>query len=71
MATVTVQFGGKGGAAYDLQTNEDLVAVRTWDRQPDNQKGHRPKTTPQLITPMSVATLSSNIATGRSEDGPR
>ena len=29
MATVEVQFGGKGGAVYELETNHDLVAVRT------------------------------------------
>jgi subtilisin family serine protease len=27
--TVQVQFGGRSGEVYDLQTNEDLVAVRT------------------------------------------
>ena len=26
--TVQVQFGGRSGEVYDLQTNEDLVAVR-------------------------------------------
>ena len=29
MATVEVQYGGKSGAVYQLQTNNDLVAVRT------------------------------------------
>ena len=29
MATVEVQFGGKSGAVYELETNHDLVAVRT------------------------------------------
>jgi subtilisin family serine protease len=34
MARVQVQFGGKGGHTYELETNEDLVAVRTCDRAP-------------------------------------
>jgi len=29
MATVEVQYGGKSGAVYQLETNHDLVAVRT------------------------------------------
>ena len=31
MARVQVQFGGKNGRVYDLETNEDLVAIRTRD----------------------------------------
>ena len=31
MATVQVQFGGKGGTTYNLETNADLVAVRAAD----------------------------------------
>ena len=34
MATVQVQFGGKGGRTYSLETNQDLVAVRTYDKAP-------------------------------------
>jgi subtilisin family serine protease len=34
MARVQVQFGGRGGAVFDLETNEDLVAIRTRDRAP-------------------------------------
>lgn len=34
MATVQVQFGGRAGAAFDLQTSEDLVAIRTCSKAP-------------------------------------
>src|SRR5712692_2434439 len=34
MATVEVQYRGRQGTRYPLETNEDLVAVRTWDRAP-------------------------------------
>lgn len=34
MPTVEVQFGGKQGASFSLETAADLVAVRTRDRRP-------------------------------------
>jgi subtilisin family serine protease len=34
MAIVQVQFGGKGGTVFELETNEDLVVVRTMDDSP-------------------------------------
>ena len=34
MAAVQVQFGGKGGRTFKLETNEDLVVVRTRDSGP-------------------------------------
>ncbi len=34
MARVQVQFGGRQGERFDLETNKDLVAVRTRDRSP-------------------------------------
>lgn len=34
MSSVQVQFGGKQGFAFNLETNEDLVAIRTWDAAP-------------------------------------
>src|SRR4051794_17537081 len=34
MATVQVQFGGRNGTVHDLETAEDLVVVRTQDKQP-------------------------------------
>ena len=34
MATVQVQFGGRAGRTYALETNGDLVAIRTRDRGP-------------------------------------
>lgn len=34
MARVQVQFGGRGGNVFDLETNEDLVVIRTRDRAP-------------------------------------
>lgn len=34
MARVEVQFGGKDGRVFGLETNEDLVAIRTRDKGP-------------------------------------
>jgi subtilisin family serine protease len=34
MATAVVQYGGKQGTRFSLETNEDLVVIRTQDRRP-------------------------------------